>query len=220
MIQFKNVNLTYQNMNIPTLDNINLQIRLGEWVSLVGPSGSGKTSLLKLISGSIEPTNGSILLNQMNFSDLSMDRKHDFIRENVATIYQQFRLLPQFSVIENIMLPLVPYEKRKKIEEKALELIKEVGLSHRIEHFPNQLSGGEQQRVAIARALITEPKILLCDEPTGNLDTNNRDIILELLRQISKKGHTIVLATHDEIVAKEGDSVISIIEGVLHHDTL
>ncbi|MUK88719.1 ATP-binding cassette domain-containing protein [Ornithinibacillus sp. L9] len=216
MILLKNINVTYPSLEKPILKNINLHIKTGEWVSLVGPSGSGKTSFLKVISGKLDTVEGNVIIHETDINGLSAHKRHEFIRRHVSTVYQQFRLLPQFSVLENIMLPLIPHENKKRIQSRARELIDEVGLTHRVTHFPHQLSGGEQQRVAFARALITDPSILLCDEPTGNLDTNNRDIILELLTQIHKKGKTIILATHDEIVAKKGKNILTFHEEDVH----
>lgn len=200
---------------------MNIQISKGEWVSLVGPSGSGKTSFLKIISALVDCTKGNVHINQTSINELPINKRHDFIRSHVSTVYQQFRLLPQFSVIENVMLPLVPYTKQKKqLEQRALELIEEVGLSHRVSQLPHQLSGGEQQRVAIARALLSNPSILLCDEPTGNLDAKNRDVILTLLSEIHKTGKTILLATHDDVVAKRGETIITFDEGVVQKGVL
>ncbi|WP_185970862.1 ABC transporter ATP-binding protein [Alkalicoccobacillus porphyridii] len=217
MIQLNQINLTYPSSEQPILNDLSIQISKGEWVSLVGPSGSGKTSLLKILSGTVEPTQGDIVINQTNINEMPLKKRHDFLRKQVATVYQQFRLLPQFSVLENVMLPLVPYTKQKKqLEQRALALITEVGLDHRVHHFPEQLSGGEQQRVAIARALLSDPPILLCDEPTGNLDSKNRDVILELLSKIHSTGKTILLATHDEVVAQKGDTIHTFHDGVVH----
>ncbi|MBM0066778.1 ABC transporter ATP-binding protein [Alkalicoccobacillus gibsonii] len=217
MILLKNVRLTYPSTSLTILNDVNIHIAEGEWVSLIGPSGSGKTSFLKIVSGLVECTEGVVHINGMNIKELSINKRHEFIRNYISTVYQQFRLLPQFTVVENVVLPLIPYIKQKKeLENRALELIEKVGLSHRIHHFPYQLSGGEQQRVAIARALVSDPSILLCDEPTGNLDTKNRDSILDLLSQIHKTGKTILLATHDNVVAKRGDSVITFEDGAVY----
>ena len=219
MIELNQVQLMYPSSERPILNDLSIDISQGEWVSLVGPSGSGKTSLLKILSGIVEPTKGDILINHTNINDMTLKEKHDFLRKKVSTVYQQFRLLPQFSVLENVMLPLVPYIKQKKqLEQRALALITEVGLDHRVQHFPGQLSGGEQQRVAFARALLSDPPILLCDEPTGNIDTKHRDIILELLSKIHKTGRTILLATHDDVVAKRGDTILTFRDGVVHKE--
>ena len=217
MIQLSHVNLTFPLEKSPILRDVNISICEGEWVSLIGPSGSGKTTLLEVLSGKFKSVEGDIFINKCNLNKMNVDERHDYVRNNVATVYQQYRLLPQFNVLANVMLPLIPYSKKKKeIERKALELIKEVGLDHRINHFPKQLSGGEQQRVAVARALLSNPPILLCDEPTGNLDSKNRDIILDLISKIHRNGKTILLVTHDNIVASKGDTILTFQDGTLN----
>ncbi|AUJ23759.1 ABC transporter ATP-binding protein [Virgibacillus dokdonensis] len=216
MIALENVCVSYTHLETAILQNVHLHISSGEWVSVVGPSGSGKTSLLKVIAGSLKNMEEHVTINDTPIYTLPTNERHAFLRNKVATVYQQFRLLPQFSVLENVMLPLLPYQKRKHLKDKAIQLIDEIGLHHRITHFPHQLSGGEQQRVAFARALLSEPTILLCDEPTGNLDSANRDIIIQLLKQIHAKGKTIILATHDPIVAEQADRTITIQDGVIH----
>ncbi|MDY7240333.1 ABC transporter ATP-binding protein [Halalkalibacterium halodurans] len=222
MIQLKNVSVTYQSLHetLTILHDITLTVASGEWLSIVGPSGSGKTTLLKLIAGALQPVSGTVTINERSITDLAHTDRQAFIRTQVASVYQQFRLLPQFNVLENVMLPLVPYESRKTIRPRATELIDQVGLSHRMTHYPHQLSGGEQQRVSFARALLTEPAILLCDEPTGNLDQANRDNILDLLSKLHAQGQTIVLATHDDVVARRGDRTISIDNGTIHKGEL
>ncbi|TES53165.1 ABC transporter ATP-binding protein [Halalkalibacterium halodurans] len=222
MIQLKNVSVTYQALHetLTILQDITLTVASGEWLSIVGPSGSGKTTLLKLIAGALQPVSGTVTINERSITDLAHTDRQAFIRTQVASVYQQFRLLPQFNVLENVMLPLVPYESRKTIRPRATELIDQVGLSHRMTHYPHQLSGGEQQRVSFARALLTEPAILLCDEPTGNLDQANRDNILDLLSKLHAQGQTIVLATHDDVVARRGDRTISIDNGTIHKGEL
>lgn len=200
----------------PIFSDVTLHIAKGEWISLIGPSGSGKTSLLNIIGGSIELSSGKVFIEQTDIQTLSINEKQLYVREKISTVYQQFRLLPQFTVLENIMLPLIPYRDRKVIQAKALELMEDVGLEEHAKKLPSQLSGGQQQRVAFARALITEPDILLCDEPTGNLDHDNRNNILELLSVVHKKGKTIVLATHDDFVTKKSDRIITFTGNTIH----
>lgn len=202
-----------------------MQIKAGEWLSLIGSSGTGKTSLLKIIGGMKPPTKGTVYIRDQAIYRLNDSQKHEVIRTQLSFVYQQFNLLPQFNVLENIMLPLIPYENKKSIQKKANEIINKVGLAHRITHFPQQLSGGEQQRVAFARALLTKPAILLCDEPTGNLDSKNRDILLQMLKEVHSEGQTIILVTHDEVVASYGERIIQVEDGVLKevkvpHDSL
>lgn len=209
MILIDKVNISYK-PNTVILENASIKIEKGSWISIVGPSGSGKTSFLKLLGGFLWPDSGNVLIDNHNLYQMTANERHTFIREKVGFVYQQFRLLPQFSVLENVMLPLIPYEKKNKIKDKAEGIIDKMGLSHRLNHLPNELSGGEQQRVAFARALLTNPPILICDEPTGNLDSENRNNILQLLEHIHEEGHIIILATHDEIVANRGQQILEI----------
>lgn len=226
MIEIKNVTVAYQtqtNQSIFVLDDVSTTVETGQWVSIIGPSGSGKTSFLKLIGGLLVPAKGTVVIDEKNIYQMKENQKKSFRHTKVSFVYQQFRLLPQFSVLENVMLPLIPYNKRSLIQKKAIQIIEKIGLSHRMNHLPSELSGVEQQRVAIARALITDPEILLCDEPTGNLDFVNRDNLLMLLEEIHQEGHTIILATHDEVVANKGQRIIEIADGTLrekelHHD--
>lgn len=217
MIKLKNVSLTYENHSEQTsvLNDVSVQVKEGEWVSLIGSSGSGKTSLLKMIGGMLTPTDGTLSIEEQQIYQLKEAAKHDFMRTHMSFVYQNFRLLPQFTVLENVMLPLIPYENKKKVEDKAKEIIHKVGLTHRRTHFPQQLSGGEQQRVAFARALLIKPALLLCDEPTGNLDATNRDRLLQLMEEIHADGQTIVLVTHDEVVANYGERIFLLEDGTL-----
>ncbi|TSB47648.1 ABC transporter ATP-binding protein [Alkalicoccobacillus porphyridii] len=217
MIQFQDISLNYQTSQgqIVILKNVSFTVPSGEWISLIGPSGSGKTTILKIIAGLLKPTEGRVCIQDVNMYELSKVKRHEQLRTKVASVYQQFRLLPQFSAVENIMLPLIPYQKRKELLPRAHSLIEKVGLTQRLHHFPEQLSGGEQQRVAIARALMTEPEILLCDEPTGNLDHSNRDNVLSLLEVLHAEGKTIVLATHDELAATRSNRILALQSGVL-----
>lgn len=209
MILIDKVNVSY-NPNTVILENASIKIEKDSWISIVGPSGSGKTSFLKLLAGILLPDSGNVLIDNHNLYQMTANERHKFIREKVGFVYQQFRLLPQFSVLDNVMLPLIPYEKKKKIRENAEVIIDKMGLSHRLNHLPSELSGGEQQRVAFARALLSNPPILICDEPTGNLDISNRNNILQLLDSIHQEGHVIILATHDEVVANRGQKILEI----------
>ncbi len=214
MIRIENVSLSYRsNVNeIVVFNQLSLSIDNGQWISIVGPSGSGKTSLLKLIGGQLKPDKGKVFIDNIDLYRMKEKQKQTSLFSKIGFVYQQFRLLPQFSVLENVMLPLIPYEKKKIIEEKAITIIKKLDLHHRLNHLPKELSGGEQQRVAFARALLTNPKILICDEPTGNLDPRNRDNIMELLKQLHQQGHTIIVATHDEVVANHGQRIFKLTE--------
>lgn len=204
MIQAENLCKTFRSGDgdIYGLKDATFRIKSGSFVALQGPSGSGKTTLLNLLGLITEPTSGTLVLNNEDVGNPSVMRNRDrFRREWIGYIFQDFRLLPQFHDLYNVCLPMVPFRADFDVERRAKELLERVGLGHRLKHPPARLSGGEQQRVAIARALIHSPKILLCDEPTGNLDTDTRDSIISLLEELHRDGLTIIVATHDEEVA-------------------
>lgn len=207
MIQSKAVSIIRKTNanNITIAENLTFTINKGEWISITGRSGSGKTSLLNCLAGFLPPAKGSVIIDDFKIYELKYHEKQAFRRENIGFIFQDFKLLPQYTVVENIILPLTPYQNREILEQKAVKLMNQLGIDHRLRHFPDQLSGGEQQRVGIARALINQPSILICDEPTGNLDTTSRDQVIAILRELHKKGQTILLATHDYAVAEQGD---------------
>lgn len=208
ILDIENVTFNYDAKKSEALfENIDFQLRAGEWVSLMGASGTGKTTFLHIIGGNILPTNGKVRILETDILTLKDKDRQDFKRNHIGFVFQDFRLLPTLNVIENVMLPLLPYEKRSYLISKATKWIERVGLSDRASHLPSALSGGEQQRVAIARALLVNPSILLCDEPTGNLDVKNRDIILALLQSLHQDGVTIFVVTHDPEVATYGDRV-------------
>lgn len=214
MIQIHQLHITYRRKNeqIHVLQDVNLEVQQGEWVALLGPSGSGKSSLLQCLGGVLEPHQGQVLINGTNLYLLKLKERQRFRRQRIGFVYQDLRLLPQCNALENVMIPLIPYEKRNLIQEKAEKLLTEVGLAHRLYHHPEELSGGEQQRVAIARALMSDPELLLCDEPTGNLDIRNRDQLMTLFQQMHKQGQTIIMSTHDHAVADYADHMYSLSE--------
>src|SRR6266702_254986 len=195
---------------IRALDDFTLSVEPGEWVAIMGPSGSGKSTLVNLIGCLDRPTEGEIWLDGVNVANMSPNELNRVRAEKVGFIFQQFHLIPYLSALENIML--AQYFHSMADEQEALEALARVGLRERAEHLPAQLSGGEQQRVCIARALINDPKIILADEPTGNLDALNEEIVLRLLRELHQQGRTIVMVTHDPVVARLGDRRIE-----LHH---
>lgn len=208
IIDMHNVTFSYEKVNSELLfENINFQMRAGEWVSLMGASGIGKTTLLHMIVGDVNPTNGNVLVFENNLFQLNDKKRQDFRRNHIGFIFQDFRLLPTLNVLENVILPFLPYEKRSVLVAKAEKWIERVGLSHRVAELPEALSGGEQQRVAIARALLNNPSLLLCDEPTGNLDAENRDRILALLQSLHREGVSIFIVTHDPEVAVYGERI-------------
>ncbi len=195
---------------IRALDDFSLQVEQGEWIAVMGPSGSGKSTLVNLIGCLDSPTNGEIWLDGENVARLSSSALTRIRAEKIGFVFQQFHLIPYLSALENIML--AQYFHSMTDEQEAREALTRVGLKDRADHLPAQLSGGEQQRVCIARALINDPKIILADEPTGNLDAANEEIVLRLLCAFHAQGRTIVMVTHDPVVARLSDRRIE-----LHH---
>jgi len=187
---------------------LDLEIPAGQFVSIVGPSGSGKSTLLGLIAGLDAPTEGRIFIDGADLSSLGEDELARLRGERIGFVFQFFHLLPSLTAFENVLVPLEIFSV-DNAEKKSRELLVEVGLAERTHHYPSQLSGGEQQRVAIARALANDPRILLADEPTGNLDSNNGQHIVELILDIhERRGTTIVLATHDFELAAKADRIV------------
>ncbi len=203
---------------VVAVDDVSFSVEKGEFVAIVGRSGGGKSTLLHLIGGVDEASNGNIFIDNTKISNLSKDKMAVFRRRNIGIIYQFYNLIPILSVKENITLPLLL--DNKTIDEKLLDdTIKYVGLERRVNHLPNELSGGEQQRVSIARAIITKPLLILADEPTGNLDTKRSKEIIDLLKKYNKEyNQTIILITHDLNVAKEADRIITIEDGKIIKD--
>ena len=195
---------------IRALDDFSLRVERGEWIAIMGPSGSGKSTLVNLIGCLDSPSSGEIILDNENVAGLNRNELTRVRAEKIGFVFQQFHLIPYLTAVENVML--AQYFHSMTDEQEALEALARVGLRERADHLPAQLSGGEQQRVCIARALINDPKIILADEPTGNLDAANEEIVLRLLRDLHKQGRTIVMVTHDPIVARLGDRRIE-----LHH---
>ena len=196
--------------SIKALDDFSLTVAPGEWVSIMGPSGSGKSTLVNLIGCLDRPTTGEIWLDGQNVASISAVELNRVRAEKIGFVFQQFHLIPYLTAVENVML--AQYFHSMTDEKEALEALERVGLKDRCHHVPSQLSGGEQQRVCIARALINDPKIILADEPTGNLDAQNEEIVLRLLREFHQQGRTIVMVTHDPVVARLADRRIE-----LHH---
>ena len=207
-------NFQHRNKSITLFKNLNLKINEGDLVALVGPSGSGKSSLLHIIGLLDEPTNGKILINNQDTSSFS-NLKKDVIRsQSISIIFQDNNLLSDFTALENVMMPLIIRgEKEKVILKKAKKMLKNVKILNRSDHFPNQLSGGEQQRVAIARALVAETKLILADEPTGNLDYKTSEEIFSLFLKLKKLNKTIIFATHNRELANRADYKLFISDG-------
>ena len=195
---------------VVALERFDLSVESGEWLAVMGPSGSGKTTLMNIIGGLDSPTSGHVLIDGIDIASMRGSELARFRAEKVGFVFQQFHLVPYLTALENEML--AQYFHSMTDEQEALEALERVGLKERADHLPSQLSGGEQQRVCIARALINDPRIVLADEPTGNLDAQNEEIVLRLLRELHQQGRTIVMVTHDPVVARLADRRIE-----LHH---
>ncbi|OGK30664.1 ABC transporter ATP-binding protein [Candidatus Roizmanbacteria bacterium RIFCSPHIGHO2_12_FULL_33_9] len=219
MIKLKNVYKDYKidrELTFQALKNINLTIRQGEFTSIMGPSGSGKSTLMHIIGLLDKPTKGEIIIEGKDISTLSDDKLSSLRNEFVGFVFQQFNLINRYTVLENVMLPTMYAKKELKFDpkERAMELLKSVGIDEKKDSYPNKISGGQQQRVAIARALIMNPKLILADEPTGNVDTKTGKEILKILTQLNKdKKITIVLVTHEKEIGQQTRRVINIIDG-------
>jgi putative ABC transport system ATP-binding protein len=214
-IQFKDVSLRYgtKSDTVEVLKSISFSIDSKEVVSIVGPSGSGKTSIIMLASGLETASSGSVKINSQEIVGLKENELSEVRRKNIGIVFQSFYLIPNLTAVENVSLSLEANQ-QFNLEKDAENLLDEFGLSHRFHHLPSELSGGEQQRVAIARALINKPKIILADEPTGNLDSANSDSMMDLLFDYTKKSQTsLVMVTHDNSIAKRCDRIIEIRDG-------
>lgn len=202
--------------HIEVLKGVSLNVRRGEWVALLGASGSGKTTLLDIIGTISSPDSGSLQIDGQEITAFSSHEQVVFRRKNIGFVFQAYHMLPELSICENVMLPaLLENRPKKQAQEQALALLKRVGLAHRVLHRAGELSGGEQQRAAIARALINSPRLLLADEPTGNLDSVTGSGILDLFREIHADGMTIVMVTHDRYVAGLADRTVELKDGLL-----
>lgn len=220
MIKLKNVSKVYKNNHI-ALSNVSISIGKGEFVFVVGPSGAGKSTFIKLLMKEIEPTSGDIIVNGIEVVKLKR-KEVPFYRRNIGVVFQDFRLLPDKTVFENVAFAMQIIETSSRdIKKRVPQVLALVGLANKTSQYPSQLSGGEQQRVVLARALVNNPKLLICDEPTGNLDPDTSWGIMELLDDINKSGTTIVMATHArDLVDKMKKRVIAIEKGVVVRDQL
>ena len=216
LIEIKKLQKQFENNNsiIKVLNNINLKLESGKVIALVGPSGSGKSTFLHLLALLDKPTKGKIIISGNSISNLSEDKKNQIIRDYVSIIFQNNNLLSDFTALENVAIPLIIRNKSYEFAiKKAEKFLKEVNLSHRLNHFPSDLSGGEQQRVAIARTLISETKIILADEPTGNLDYKNSQEVFSYFLKLKEKNKIILIATHNRELAKKADYTLSLNNG-------
>jgi putative ABC transport system ATP-binding protein len=216
MIETRNLKKIYTTGEVETtaLDNVNLNVKEGEFVAIMGPSGCGKSTLLNILGLIDNPTEGSYRFAGEEVSGYSERQRADLRKRNIGYVFQSFNLIDELTVYENIELPLLymkqPAEERKK---RVLEVIEQLKLAHRQGHFPKQLSGGQQQRVAVARAVVGNPKLILADEPTGNLDSSNGEEIMSLLTGLHERGATIVIVTHAEAYAEYSQRIIHLFDG-------
>lgn len=221
LIQLRQLTKIYQDDGVQTvaLKNVDLSIYDGEFVSIMGPSGSGKSTLLHLIGLLDRSTSGQYHLNNQDTSHLSDTELAHLRNKQIGFVFQSFHLLSRATVLENAMLPLyysqVP---PKEHRDRAISALKEVGMTHRLNHQPSQLSGGEKQRVAIARALVNQPKIILADEPTGNLDSRTGAAVLETIDSLHKQGRTVIVITHETPTARYAERIITMLDGQLNSD--
>ena len=220
ILNVKNLSKKYVNgaYEFWALNNINFKVNKGEFVAIIGPSGSGKSTLLHLLAGLDSPSSGCVYINNQNIYEFSDKELTVFRRKYIGIIYQFYNLVPVLSVKENILLPAL-FDGRRVDDKRVNDLIKSLGLLNKEDMFPNDLSGGQQQRVAIGRALINKPKILFCDEPTGNLDSKNTNYVMKLLKFYNKRfKQTIIMVTHDLSLAKKADRVIEMRDGKIIKD--
>jgi len=221
VIEVKNLEKIYRNdaVETPALRGVSFNIEPGEFVAITGPSGSGKSTLMHIMCFLDRPSSGIYKFEGKGIDDLTDDELARIRNKRMGFIFQAYNLLPRTTVFNNVRLPLIYSDLRKEIEEKMVtEAIKKVGLSHRINFFPNQLSGGEQQRAAIARALVNNPSVIFADEPTGNLDSKSGKVIMTLFQELNDKGHTIVLVTHERYTAEHAKRIIQLLDGKMVSD--
>jgi putative ABC transport system ATP-binding protein len=220
ILEIKNLSKIYGKGEtaVNALDDVSFSVKKGEFVVIIGPSGSGKSTLLHLLGGVDRPTSGNVLIDNTDIYQLNETQLAIFRRRQIGLIYQFYNLIPILTVEENITLPMLLDE--HKVDKKHLDhVVNTLGLTNRLKHLPNQLSGGQQQRVSIGRALISNPAIMLADEPTGNLDSKNSSEIMELLKMFNKTyNQTLIVITHDERIALQADRIIAIEDGKLVKD--
>jgi len=224
LINLKNITKDYENGEITTrvLKGVSFEINNGEFVAIMGSSGSGKSTLMHLIGFLDAPTSGEYYFEGLDISKLDDDKLAEFRSEKVGFIFQSYNLLQRTSVLDNVLLPTTYLRNcnLKEAEDNAVKLLKRVGLGHRLNHRPNQLSGGEQQRVAIVRALVNNPRLVLADEPTGNLDSHSGEEIMEILQSLNKEGRTIIMVTHEEYTAECAKRILHIKDGLIVGDNV
>lgn len=223
MIKITDLQKLYRTEEIETmaLNDLSIHVKEGEFVAVMGPSGCGKSTLLNIVGLLDDLDNGSYLFNSIEVKDFNERKRSDLRKHNIGFVFQSFNLIDELTVFENVELPLiytkVPAAERKKRVEEVLE---KVQIMHRRNHFPQQLSGGQQQRVAVARAVVNNPKLILADEPTGNLDSKNGNEVMQLLTELNEAGTTIIMVTHSEHDAKFADRIIRMLDGQVLMETV
>ena len=204
--------------DLKALDNVSIHVDQGEWVAIMGPSGSGKSTMMNIIGCMDRPSEGQVIFDGQDITKESNKKLTEFHRDKIGLVFQQFHLINYLNAVENVMV--AQYYHSMPDEKEALEALERVGLAARANHLPSQLSGGEQQRVCIARALINSPELILADEPTGNLDETNENIVLDIFKKLHKEGTSLVVVTHDPEVADEAQRIIRLEHGKLDSDEM
>jgi len=220
LISVKDLRKTFitNELETPVLKGVSFEVRQGEFVAVMGPSGSGKSTLMHILGLLDRASGGRYFLSGKDVSGLDDDELAALRNKKIGFVFQSFNLLPRTTVLENVKLPLVYSADKKDIDGRAREVLKSVGLSHRLDYFTNQISGGEKQRVAIARALINKPAVIFADEPTGNLDSKSGIQVMKILQELNRQGNTIILVTHEQFTAEHADRIIRMMDGQIISD--
>ncbi|AFM28087.1 ABC transporter ATP-binding protein [Desulfomonile tiedjei] len=222
MIRVENLSKVFQKdrLEVRVLQDISLSISEGEFVSIMAPSGMGKSTLLNILGCLDKPTGGVYILDGVPVQDMDDDQLSNIRNQKIGFVFQSFHLLPRMTAWENVILPLIYSDIETDMKERAVQVLSSVGLADRVDHLPRELSGGQQQRVAIARALINSPRIILADEPTGNLDSASGQEVMRIFRDLHAAGTTLIIVTHDVEVANQADRIISMKDGSISSDRL